>query len=143
MGMSTGGGGQQNASPMTDINTTPLVDVMLVLLIIFMITTPLLQKVITVNLPKGRNVIEMPEAENREALVVGMDRTMRLYLGNVPQDAANLKDGLITAMEVRQQDRVFLKCDQGVVYEKVTETLDLIREVGFEQIGLLVDKQKI
>lgn len=127
----------------SEINVTPMADIMLVLLIIFMITTPLLQKGITVNLPKGRNVIEMPEAENREALVVGMDRTMRLYLGNVPQDAANLKDGLITAMEVRQQDRVFLKCDQGVIYEKVTETLDLIREVGFEQIGLLVDKQKI
>jgi biopolymer transport protein ExbD/biopolymer transport protein TolR len=127
----------------SEINVTPMADIMLVLLIIFMITTPLLQKGITVNLPKGRNVIKMPEAENREALVVGMDRTMRLYLGNVPQDAANLKDGLITAMEVRQQDRVFLKCDQGVVYEKVTETLDLIREVGFEQIGLLVDKQKI
>lgn len=126
-----------------EINVTPMADIMLVLLIIFMITTPLLQKGITVNLPKGRNVIKMHEAENREALVVGMDRTMRLYLGNVPQDAANLKDGLITAMEVRQQDRVFLKCDQGVVYEKVTETLDLIREVGFEQIGLLVDKQKI
>jgi len=126
-----------------DINVTPMADIMLVLLIIFMITTPLLQKGITVNLPKGRNVMEMPEAENREALVVGMDRTMRLYLGNVPQDAANLKDGLMTAMEVRQQDRVFLKCDQAVAYEKVTETLDLVREAGFEQIGLLVDKQKI
>jgi biopolymer transport protein ExbD len=125
-----------------EINVTPMADIMLVLLIIFMITTPLLQKGITVNLPKGRNVIEMPEAENREALVVGMDRTMRLYLGNVAQDAANLKEELTTAMEVRQQDRVFLKCDQGVVYEKVTETLDLVREVGFEQIGLLVDQQK-
>jgi len=126
-----------------EINVTPMADIMLVLLIIFMITTPLMQKGITVNLPKGRNVIEMPEAEKAEALVVGMDRSMRLYLGNKDMDKALLRDKLQEAMEIGQQEQIYFKCDTGVVYEKVVETLDTMREVGFEQIGLLVDQQKI
>ena len=127
----------------SEINVTPMADIMLVLLIIFMITTPLLQKGITVNLPKGRNLIDMPEADKRDALVVGMDRTMRLYLGNQAMDDQSLKAKLAESREIRQEEKVFFKCDQGVVYEKVVTGLDLIREVGYEQIGLLVDEQKM
>ena len=141
MGISSAKGGKVSGVT-SEINVTPMADIMLVLLIIFMITTPLLQKGITVNLPKGRNVIDMPEAEKREALVVGLDRTMRLYLGNQSMDDQTLKAKLNEAREIRQEDKVYFKCDQGVVYEKVVNSLDLIREVGFEQIGLLVDQQK-
>lgn len=125
-----------------DINVTPMADIMLVLLIIFMITTPMLQKGITVNLPRGRNVIEMPAADKRDALVVGMDRSMRLYLGSKAYDQAAMKDKLTEAKEIKMDNQIFFKCDTGVVYEKVVETLDLMRETGFEQIGLLIDQQK-
>jgi biopolymer transport protein TolR len=141
VGISSAKGGKVSGVT-SEINVTPMADIMLVLLIIFMLTTPLLQKGITVNLPKGRNVIEMPEAEKREALVVGMDRSTRLYLGNQGMDEQTLKVKLSEAREVRQEDKVYFKCDQGVVYEKVVDGLDLIREVGFEQIGLLVEQQK-
>ncbi len=126
----------------SEINVTPMADIMLVLLIIFMITTPLLQKGITVNLPKGLNVIEMPEAEKRDALVVGMDRSERTYLGNQAMDAEALQKALADAREVRQEDKVYFKCDQGVAYDKVVGSLELIRGVGFEHIGLIVDEVK-
>jgi biopolymer transport protein ExbD len=125
-----------------DINVTPMADIMLVLLIIFMITTPLLQKGITVNMPKAFNVIEMPEAEKRDALVVGMDRSERTYLGNQAMDAENLQKALAEAREVRQEEKVYFKCDQGVAYDKVVGSLELIRAVGFEHIGLIVDEVK-
>lgn len=126
----------------SEINVTPMADIMLVLLIIFMITTPLLQKGITVNLPKAHNVIDMPQAEKRDALVIGMDRSMRLYLGNRSYDEANLRDKITEFKEVNQPDQAYFKCDQSVVYDRVIKTLELIQETGFEQIGLLVDQQK-
>jgi biopolymer transport protein TolR len=126
----------------SEINVTPMADIMLVLLIIFMITTPLLQKGITVNMPKALNVIEMPEAEKRDALVVGMDRSERTYLGNQAMDAEALRKALAEAREVRQEEKIFLKCDQGVPYDKVVSSLELIRAVGYEHIGLIVDEVK-
>ena len=141
MGISSGA--SSSVSGVTaEINVTPMADIMLVLLIIFMLTTPLLQKGITVNLPKARNVIEMPEAENRDALVVGMDRMMHLYFGNKPYDKATLKDRIAAAKEIKMNDKIWFKCDKSVEYEKVVEILDMIHELGFDHIGLLVDQKK-
>lgn len=141
MGMSSGkSGGVSGVN--SEINVTPMADIMLVLLIIFMITTPMMQKGITVDLPKGSNVIDMPEADKRDALTVGCDRQTRLYFDNKPYDEAQLKEKLTAAKEMKGEDRIFFKCDQSVVYEKVVGTLEILRDAGFEQIGLLVDRKK-
>ncbi len=128
-------------APLSDINVTPMADVMLVLLIIFMITTPLLQKGITVNLPRTKNAIEMPGADKRDALVVGIDRTMRLYLGAKSYDMANLKERIIEKKEVENPDLVYLKSDQAVPYSKIVEIVEMLRDCGFERMGLLTEQK--
>lgn len=133
----------------SDINVTPMADIMLVLLIIFMITTPLLQKGITVNLPKTKSMAEeMPLAEKKTAVVVGMDRSGKAYMGTAMLRPANWQDELVQkikrARELNQVDgnKIFFKCDQSVPYESVVKVVEVVRDSGFDQIGLLVDQPK-
>ena len=82
------------SSVSADINVTPMADIMLVLLIIFMITTPLLQSGITVNLPKAKNPLDAPEADAQDAVVIALNREGRLYLKKQPITDADLYDYL-------------------------------------------------
>ncbi len=129
------------SGPVADINVTPMADIMLVLLIIFMITTPLLQKGITVNLPRTKNGIEMPGADKRDALVVGVDRMMRMYLGAKQYALADLKERIIEKKEVENPELVYLKSDQAVPYSKIVEIVEMLRDCGFERLGLLTEQK--
>jgi biopolymer transport protein TolR len=119
-----------------------MADIMLVLLIIFMITTPLLQSGITVNLPRGANLVEMPEAEDREAIMVGMDVERTLFIWD---EAFNDRDGLKKQIEYLKdfnaQGQAYFKCDAKVSYDSVVASLELIKEAGLDQIGLVIDEK--
>jgi len=98
-----------------DINVTPMADIMLVLLIIFMITTPLLQSGITVNLPKAKNPLDAPEADSKEAVVVAVNRDGRLYLAKKQVGEDELYSYLAQKFSGGEINRtIFLKGDQGI-----------------------------
>jgi biopolymer transport protein ExbD len=115
-----------------DINVTPLVDVMLVLLIIFMVVTPALLQGFTATLPVGDNLQERPEEESR--VVVGIDVDGNLYFNKKAvrgNDQALLVQAMTTAFAERPEDKVlYLKADQGLPYQKILEMMDMGRDSG-------------
>jgi biopolymer transport protein ExbD/biopolymer transport protein TolR len=137
MAMSSGGGrGEVNS----DINVTPMADVMLVLLIIFMVVTPMLQKGQQVELAKTRNPVDMKEADRDDSVIIAITRDGKFYLGqdkvNVDDLAAKVNDLLATKLE----KRVFVKSDSRAKYGDVVSVVDNIRNAGVDQIGLLTER---
>jgi len=125
-----------------DINVTPMADVMLVLLIIFMITTPLLQSGITVNLPKAKNPLDAPEADSKEAVVVAINREGKLYLAKKQIMEQDLYDFLLKKFSGGEINRtIFLKGDTALPYGKVVEIVNGCRRAGVERIGLMAEKE--
>jgi len=127
----------------SDINVTPMADVMLVLLIIFMITTPLLQSGITVNLPKAKNPLDAPEADSNEAVVIAVNREGRLYLKKTPtsdEDLYNYLQNRFSGGEINRT--IFLKADTALSYGRVVQIVNGCRRSGVERIGLMAEKEK-
>ena len=126
--------------PVADINVTPMVDVMLVMLIIFMVITPMLSKGVSVDLWKAKNPIPMQAADKSDAVVVAVTRDGKTYLTTtqVPADqlAPKVKDLLLNKLD----KMVFVKSDSRARYEKVVEVVDNLRAAGVDQIGLLTDQ---
>lgn len=125
----------------SDINVTPMADVMLVLLIIFMITTPLLQPGITVNLPKGVNPLENPKIDSEDAVIVAVTREGRTYLAKDPLPSDRLVERLREKF-AKGDKTMFIKGDTGVPYGKIVEVVELCRTAGAERIGLITEKLK-
>ena len=126
-----------------EINVTPMADIMLVLLIIFMITTPLLQTGITVNLPKARNPLDAPEADSKDAVVVALNREGRIYLAKTPVSETELLDALAKKFSGGEINKtIFLKADSAVAYGRVVQIVDSCRRTGVERIGLMAEKEK-
>jgi len=125
----------------SDINVTPMADIMLVLLIIFMITTPLMQTGISVNLPKAKNPLEAPEADSKDAVVVALDRQGRIFLGKTQISEGTLLDALTRRFSGGEINKVmFLKADTAVLYGTVVEVVNKCRQTGVEKIGLMTEK---
>jgi biopolymer transport protein TolR len=127
-----------------DINVTPMADIMLVLLIIFMITTPLLQTGITVNLPKAKNPLDAPEADSKDALVIALTRDGRVYL----QKKAITEDELTRVLTDRfsggeANKTMFLRADSSVAYGRVVQLVNLVRKSGVERVGLMAEKEAL
>ena len=120
---------------LSDINIVPFVDVMLVLLIIFMITAPILQSGIDVSLPKTRTVREISE----ERLVVTIDRAQLVFLGNEPVNIHELGSKLRSQMRNPQSDAVFLRCDEGVPFGTFATVVDTIRQSGIENVSVVTE----
>ncbi len=127
----------------SDINVTPMVDVMLVLLIIFMVITPMLSKGAQVNMVKTRNPIKMQEADKEDAVLVAITRDGKIWLspGNqmlgLDQLASKVKD-LQTA---RTGDKtVYIKADARARFASVTDVIDQLRTDGVDQLGLLTEE---
>ena len=120
-----------------DINVTPLADVMLVLLIIFMVITPLLQKGVDVKLPEAAYPADHPDNEDTVNVAVRLDNT--LYLNMVPITAAELPTKLTEQFENKTEKIIFLKADQNLEYGDVLKVMDLCREGGADSIGLITD----
>jgi biopolymer transport protein ExbD len=126
-----------------DINVTPMADVMLVLLIIFMITTPLLQSGITVNLPKAKNPLDAPEADSKEAVVVALNREGKIYLAKRQVSEDDLYKFLVEKFSGGELNRtIFLKADTALSYGRVVQIVNGCRSAGVERIGLMAEKEK-
>lgn len=126
-----------------DINVTPMADVMLVLLIIFMITTPLLQTGVTVNLPKAKNPLDAPEADSKEAVIVAINRDGRLFLSKSLTTEEDLSEFLVQRFSGGEINKtIFLKGDQAVAYGRVVDLVNMCRKAGVERIGLMTEKEK-
>jgi len=125
-----------------DINVTPMADIMLVLLIIFMITTPLLQTGVTVNLPKAKNPLDAPEADSKDAIVVALTREGRIYLQKTPISEDELIKYVTDRLTGEINKTMFLNADQSVSYGRVVQIVNQCRKAGVERIGLMAEKEK-
>ncbi|MFL6335234.1 MAG: ExbD/TolR family protein [Pyrinomonadaceae bacterium] len=141
MGMSSGGGGGFTS----DINVTPMVDIMLVLLIIFMVITPFLQQGVSVALPRDmNNPDEDPAIIKESSVVVAITKDGDIYIGKKKVDKDTLKTEIDTKMagKVDTERIVYLRSDVEANYGSVVDTINLIRDAGIDQIGLVADKRK-
>src|SRR5580765_6194214 len=128
----------------SDINVTPLVDVMLVLLIIMMLVAPLFQQGITVTLPKATNSIDKPETRGQTTIAISVDKHVYLNAREVDKPNENLGMAVKEILADKKQDEkvVFIKADQGVDYGMVMATMDQLRAAGIEDMGLITEKPK-
>ena len=125
---------------MSTINVTPMVDVMLVLLIIFMVITPMLSKGVSVDMVRTRNPILMKEADKEDALVVAITRDGKVFLGRGLVQPEELGLQVEDAVSNKLDKTVYIKADARARYEKVVEVINVLRAVGVDGLGLLTDK---
>ena len=139
--MAKRGLGRSNVN--ADINVTPMADIMLVLLIIFMITTPLLQEGVTVNLPDARNPLEDKEAGSEGAVVIALNRDGRLFLKKEPVSDDELYEYLVGKYAAGEVNRtIYLRADETLSYGRVVQVVDDCRRAGVDRIGLMAELEK-
>jgi biopolymer transport protein TolR len=131
-----GKGRRGRIRPMSEINVTPFVDVMLVLLIVFMVTAPLRTVGVPVDLPKTK---AQPLSQDREPLSVSVRRNGRIYLQNTPVEETDLVPKLTAIATNGYDQRIFVRGDRAVDYGRVMEVMALISSAGFTHIGLVTD----
>jgi len=122
-----------------DINVTPMVDVMLVMLIIFMVITPMLSKGVSVDLVKTKNPVSMNNADKDDAIVVAVTRDGKSFLGTTYMQAADIPSKVRDLLANRLDKTCYVKADSRARYEKVVDVVDNLRAAGFDQIGLLTE----
>jgi biopolymer transport protein TolR len=140
------GAGTDESGFNSEINVTPMVDIMLVLLIIFMVVTPLLQHGVTVNLPKD---LANPEEDQRiikdNSIVIAIPNDGEYYLGKDPVRKEQLKDKIekLLGLIKKEEDKVvYIKSGVGVSYGDVVTVINEVRALGVDKIGLVADKKK-
>jgi biopolymer transport protein TolR len=139
MNFENGGGSGMRGTrhrPMSEINVTPFVDVMLVLLVVFMVTAPLLTVGVPVDLPKAKvDVISTPE----EPIVISIDDKNRIYIQEteVPLESLAARLGAITG--ANPETRIFVRGDRAIAYGRVMEVMGSVREAGFKKVSLLAN----
>ena len=122
-----------------DINVTPLVDVMLVLLIIIMLIAPMLQKGVDVNMPEASNTTDKPETQNQT--VVAIDRQKRLYVNSIQVSEQAFATRVQDALDSTKERIVLIKADEDAPYGSVMNAMDELRKAGIEDIGLIVERK--
>jgi biopolymer transport protein ExbD/biopolymer transport protein TolR len=138
--MGMGGGGDRGAVN-ADINVTPMADVMLVMLIIFMVVTPMLQKGAPVDLPKTKNPLDMADADKDDAIRVGIARDGKFYLGQERIVIDDLTSKVSDILKDRTGDKtVYVKGDARAKYGDIVKVVDSVRAAGVDRIGLLSEK---
>lgn len=125
---------QRDGTAISQINVTPLVDVMLVLLVIFMVTAPILQQGVQVNLPQAK-AGAIPGTE--EQLVVSIERNGKLYLNDNPIGLQELGKKLRAIRRLQADKQVYLRADQDVRYGVVMKTIAEIKQAGIERLGMV------
>ena len=120
---------------LSDINVTPFVDVVLVLLNIFMLTAPILQSGIEVNVPKTRTVKEITE----ERLVITIDRSQRVYLGNDPININQIGPRLRARMRDPARQSIFLRADQNVPFGAFATVMDAVKQAGITNVSIVTE----
>jgi biopolymer transport protein ExbD/biopolymer transport protein TolR len=122
------------------INVTPMVDVMLVLLIIFMVITPMLSKGVSVDMVRTRNPIAMDDADKEDAVVVAVTRDGRVFLGRGQTSPDELGRMVGDIIENKLDKTVYIKSDSRARYERVVDVVNILRTEGVDQLGLLTEK---
>jgi biopolymer transport protein ExbD/biopolymer transport protein TolR len=132
----------QSPPPVADINVTPMVDVMLVLLIIFMVITPMLSKGVSVDMVKAVNPVTMQAADKSDAIIIAVTRDGKTYL-NTTQMPADQLPGKVKDMLTNRLDKTcYIRADSRARYEKVVDVVNNLRAAGVDQIGLLTEQMQ-
>jgi biopolymer transport protein ExbD len=131
---------QKAPPPVADINVTPMVDVMLVLLIIFMVITPMLTKGISVDMVRTKNPIAMSAADKDDAILIAVTREGRSYLGTTQMNAEDLPAKVRDLLANRLDRMVFIRSDARARYKVVVDVVDNLRAAGVDQVGLLTEQ---
>jgi biopolymer transport protein TolR len=127
---------EQGGGAISNINVTPLVDVMLVLLVIFMVTAPILQQGVNINLPKVKAAALTGEEQQ---LVVAVTRNGQLYLNDTPTQIAELGPKLQAILKLRPDRQVYLRADQNVRYGDVMQVIATVKGAGVERLGMVTE----
>lgn len=135
MGMGApGGNGRRRA--MSEINVTPLVDVMLVLLIIFMVTAPLIVQGVKVDLPEAK---AQPIQDETPKIILAIDKDQRVFIGDTEVPMAELEEKLATNAKVQKDHEVYLHADRALPYGVVVEVMAIAKRAGVENLGMITD----
>ena len=143
MGAKLGGGGgtrrsgRRSRKVMSDINVTPLVDVMLVLLIVFMVTAPLLTAGVNINLPKAQ--AKALHQQDNTPLEIAVDPNGHIYVGQTKVDENRLKAMLSAIAQENPDKRVYVRADHALSYGKVMQVMGIASMAGFTKIALVTD----
>ena len=132
--------GRRLKSVNSDINVTPMVDVMLVLLIIFMVITPMLQKGVSVDMARSVYPHSMPDADKEDAVVVAVTRDGHIFLGKNQLVLADLGKKVRDMIADRVDKTVYIKSDARAKFDQVVKVVDEIRTAGVDKLGLLTEK---
>jgi biopolymer transport protein ExbD/biopolymer transport protein TolR len=126
----------------SNINVTPMVDVMLVLLIIFMVITPMLNNKVNVDLPVEANAVVMDNANKEDAVTIAVTRDGKIFLGADQVQADDLGAKVSAKLENKTDKEVYLRGDARALYGRVMDAVDGIRAAGVSQIGMLTEKRE-
>jgi biopolymer transport protein ExbD/biopolymer transport protein TolR len=132
----------EGAKISSEINVTPMVDVMLVLLIIFMVVTPMLQKGVSVDYAKVNNPEQMPDADKEDALLVSITRDNKVYFGSEQILIDNLTQKVKDRLANKQDKRVYVKADMRTRFGGFVQVVDSVRAAGVDDLGLLTEQRK-
>ena len=121
-------------------NVIPMADIMLVLLIIFMVVTPMLQKGHDVNMPKVDNPADMPNADKDDAIIVAVARDGAIFIGNDRAPLEDLTTEIRKRLEGRLDKTIFIRADNRAKYSSVTAVVDNVRQAGVDQVGLMTQR---
>ena len=124
----------------SDINVTPLVDVMLVLLIIMMLIAPMLQKGVPVTLPTATNTVQKPD--NSEQTVLAIDSQNRFYVNGLEVSKTDMPERVKTVLEDKKERIVLIKGDQDASYSAIMQAMDDLRKAQIEDIGLITERKR-
>ena len=127
----------RNFVPMSEINVTPFVDIMLVLLIIFMVAAPLLSVGIEVDLPNTK--AKPLETEKERPLTLTLDGDSNLFINEVKIEKGELRAKLLAIKKERESDEIYLRASKNIEYQKIATILALVSNIGYSQISLVTD----
>ena len=132
--------GRQLKDVTSEPNVVPMADVMLVLLIIFMVVTPMLQKDVSVDMVPTNYPREMPDADKEDAVVVAVTRDGNVFLGSDQASVGELSTKVLELVATRVDKTVYIKSDARAKYERVVTVIDAVRSAGVDQLGLLTEE---
>ena len=132
----------EGAKVNSNINVTPMVDVMLVLLIIFMVITPMLQNKVNIDLAKTDNPVSMPDADKEDAIVVAVTRDGTVYLGQNRINPTDLGGKIRDQLADKPGKQIFVRADARARFLDVENAIDDVRSAGVESVGLLTEKRQ-
>ena len=132
----------EGAKVNSNINVTPMVDVMLVLLIIFMVITPMLENKVNVNLAQTQNAVAMEDASKEDAITIAITRDSKVFLGQDQVTIADLGPKVADLLQNKTNKMVYFRSDARAHYGTVMDAIDAVRTTGVDEVGLLTENRQ-